>query len=133
MIPAQGAPEPHPREHRGTRLSPRKPRSFSTFIVFHHTRHPAEMGEAEVTAFLSHLAQTRRVSASTQNQAFCAVLFLYRHVLGRRLGQLEGLVWAKRSEHVPVVLTRDEVVEVLAHLSGPSWLASRCYMGRACD
>ena len=91
-------------------------------IVFHDKRHPAEMAEAEVAAFLSHLAQRRGVSASTQNQAFCAVLFLYRQVLGRPLGRLEGLVWAKRAEHVPVVLTRDEVVEVLARLSGPSWL-----------
>ena len=52
------------------------------------------MGEAEVAAFLTYLAQTRGVSASTQNQAFCAVLFLYRHVLSRPLGKLEGLVWA---------------------------------------
>ena len=92
------------------------------YILFHHKRHPAEMAEAEVTAFLTYLAQTRGVSASTQNQAFCAVLFLYRHVLGRPLGTLEGLVWAKRTEHVPVVLTRDEVVDVLAQLSGASWL-----------
>lgn len=92
------------------------------YIVFHHKRHPAEIGEAEVTAFLTYLAQTRGVSASTQNQVFCAVLFLYRHVLSRPFGKLEGLVWAKRAEHVPVVLTREEVVDVLTQLSGPSWL-----------
>lgn len=75
------------------------------YILFHHKRHPVAMSEAEVT-FLIHLAEERRVSASTQNQAFCAVLFLYRHVLDRPLGQLHGLVWAKHTEHVPVVLTR---------------------------
>jgi len=93
------------------------------YILFHHKRHPVDMGEAEVTAFLTYLAEERRVSASTQNQAFCAVLFLYRHVLERPLGQLHGLVWAKHAERVPVVLTREEVVTVLAHLSGPCWLA----------
>lgn len=81
------------------------------------------MSEADVAAFLTYLAEGRKVSASTQNQAFCAVLFLYRHVLDRPLGQLHGLVWAKHAEHVPVVLTREEVVGVLAHLSGPCWLA----------
>jgi len=88
------------------------------FILFHRKRHPSEMGEAEVTAFLTHLAQVRGVSASTQNQALCALLFLYRHVLGRLLGTLEGLVWAKRSTHGPVVLTPDEVVCLLDRLSG---------------
>ena len=61
-------------------------------ILFHHKRHPVAMSEAEVTTFLTHLAEERRVSASTQNQAFCAVLFLYRHVLDRPLGQLPGLL-----------------------------------------
>ena len=80
------------------------------------------MAEPDVTAFLTHLAQGRAVSASTQNQALCALLFLYRHVLGRELGALDGLVWAKRSSHVPSVLAREEVVRVLAQLSGSPWL-----------
>ena len=80
------------------------------------------MAEADVTAFLTHLAQGRGVSASTQNQALCGLLFMYRHVLGRELGALNGLVWAKRSSHVPVVLMREEVVSVLGQLSGLSWL-----------
>ena len=92
------------------------------YILFHRKRHPSEMAEPDVTAFLTHLAQGRGVSGSTQNQALCALLFLYRHVLGRELGALDGLVWAKRSTHVPVVLTREEVVCVLGRLSGPSWL-----------
>ena len=99
------------------------------FILFHRKRHPSEMGEAEVTAFLTHLAQVRGVSASTQNQALCALLFLYRHVLGRLLGALEGLVWAKRSTHVPVVLTPDEVVCVLDRLSGTPWLVAALLYG----
>lgn len=99
------------------------------YILFHKKRHPLEMAEAEVTAFLTHLAQERGVSASTQNQAFCAVLFLYRHVLGRALGQLNGLVWAKRTEHIPVVLTRDEVVSVLDQLSGAPWLVAALLYG----
>ena len=87
------------------------------------------MGEAEATAFLTHLAQVRGVSASTQNQALCALVFLYRHVLGRLLGALEGLVWAKRSTHVPVVLTPDEVVCVLDRLSGTPWLVAALLYG----
>lgn len=62
------------------------------------------------------------MSASTQNQALSAIPFLYRQVVGRDLGELPGLVWAKRSEHVPVVLTRDEVGVMLAELSGTAWL-----------
>ena len=92
------------------------------YILFHRKRHPSELAEADVTAFLTHLAQGRGVSASTQNQALCALLFMYRHVLGRELGALDGLVWAKRSSYVPVVLTREEVVGVVGQLSGLSWL-----------
>lgn len=58
------------------------------FIVFHGKRHPMEMGEPEINAFLTHLAMKERVSASTQNQALSALLFLYRHVLGREVGEL---------------------------------------------
>jgi len=64
--------------------------------------HEAEMAEPEVTTFLSHLARGRQVSASTQNQALCAILFLYRHVIARPLGRFDALVWAKRSAHVPI-------------------------------
>jgi integrase len=77
----------------------------------------------EVSAFLSHLAEVRRVSASTQNQALSALLFLYRHVLRQELGRLAPVVRAKRSEHLPVVLTRDEVRAVLHRLDGVMWLA----------
>lgn len=88
------------------------------FILFHHKRHPAEMGEAELNAFLTDLAVRQHVSASTQNQALAAVLFLYQHVLRRPLDRLEGIVRAKRPKRLPVVLSRDEVRAVLAALDG---------------
>ena len=86
------------------------------YILFHRKRHPAEMGEAEVNAFLTDLAVRGGVSASTQTQALCALLFLYRHVLGRDLGHLEDLVRARRRRRLPVVLTREEVRQALFHL-----------------
>lgn len=88
------------------------------FVLFHGKRHPAEMGEPEVTAFLSHLATHRRVSASTQNQALSALLFLYRVVLRRELAWLDELVRAKRPARVPTVLSRSEVATLLAELDG---------------
>ena len=75
-----------------------------------------------MSRFLSHLAEERRVSSSTQNQALSALRFLYRRVLGVDLPWLEGLVHARRPAHVPVVLSREEVAVVLSRLSGPAWL-----------
>jgi len=88
------------------------------YILFHGKRHPQEMGEAEVNAFLTHLAAEKQVSASTQIQALCALLFLYRTVLERELGELDGLVRARRRKRLPVVLTRDEVRGLLGRLEG---------------
>ena len=88
------------------------------FIIFHGKRHPKEMGEAEITAFLSWLAVKGRVSASTQNRALCAILFLYREVLKMDLCRLEDVVRAKISRRLPVVLTRGEVGLVLEQLCG---------------
>jgi len=88
------------------------------FVRFCGTRHPRELGPAEVTQFLSGLAVDRRVSASTQNQALGALVFLYRDVLGAPVGWLAALVRAKRPHRVPVVLTRDEVRRVLQRLRG---------------
>jgi len=88
------------------------------FILFHHKRHPAEMAEPEVNQFLSHLAVTGNVAASTQNQALSAVLFLYQEVLGRDLDRIEGVVRAKKPVRLPVVLTRDEVRDLLGVLTG---------------
>ena len=88
------------------------------FILFHDKRHPAEMGSAEVTRFLTHLAVEGKVSASTQNQALSALLFLYRDVLGVELAWLDDVVRAKRPARLPVVLSRDEVRAVLSELHG---------------
>lgn len=88
------------------------------FIFFHGKRHPQEMGEPEIGRFLSHLAVTDHVSASTQNQALSALLFLYRHVLDMPFPMLENVVRAKRPRKLPVVMTRAEVKSVLARLHG---------------
>lgn len=86
------------------------------FILFHNKRHPQEMGTAEVEAFLTHLAVDGHVSASTQNQALSALLFLYKEVLGIDLPWLNNVVRAKQPQRLPVVLTRSEVREVLARM-----------------
>ncbi len=80
------------------------------------------MGAAEVEAFLSHLAVEKNVSASTQNQALAALLFLYKQVLQIDLPWLEKFKPAKKSDHVPVVLTKQEVKLILNQLSGTNWL-----------
>src|SRR5438046_6288480 len=88
------------------------------FILFHNKRHPREMAEAEVTQFLTHLVRDGRVAASTQNQALSALLFLYKQVLKQEMGWLEGVERAKRPARLPVILTRDEVHKIFAHLQG---------------
>jgi len=98
------------------------------YILFHHKRHPREMGEKEVADFLSALAVQGNVSASTQNQALNALLFLYREVLRVELGWLEDVVRAKKPQRLPVVLTREEVAQVLALLDGtPRLMATLLY------
>jgi integron integrase len=84
------------------------------FIFFHAKRHPKDMGEVEIQAFLTHLANDRNVSASTQNQALGALLFLYGEVLGRDLQYMSNFARARRPIKVPVVLSRAEVQRVLA-------------------
>jgi len=99
------------------------------FIYWSGKRHPATLGESEVTAFLSHLATERDVAAATQNQALAALLFLYKQVLGRELGWFDDLVRAKRPVRMPVVLTRTEVVALLAQLKGAHWLMASVLYG----
>jgi site-specific recombinase XerD len=99
------------------------------FILFHGKRHPAEMGEAEISRFLSHLAVTGKVSASTQNQALSALFFLYRQVLCREVEWEEGVVRAKRPLHLPIVLTREEVRAVLGRLQGVEWMMASLLYG----
>jgi integron integrase len=99
------------------------------FILFHGKRHPLEMGAAEVTAFLSHLAVEGKVASSTQNQALAALLFLYRRVLEVELPWLDGVQRAKASQRLPVVLTEDEIARLFAHLDGVPGLMARLTYG----
>jgi integron integrase len=99
------------------------------FILFHNKRHPREMGAAEVEAYLSHLAVNRRVSASTQNQALSALLFLYKQVLEFDLPWLENVERATKPKRLPTVLTRDEVDLLLAGLDGSLWLVGNLLYG----
>ena len=84
---------------------------------------------AEVEAFLSHLATTRHVSASTQNQALSALVFLYAEVLGASLGPLQRIARARRPSRLPVVLTPSEVAAIIRHLNGPCWLMASLLYG----
>lgn len=88
------------------------------YIVFHRKTHPAQMGASEVARFLTWLAVDRQVSASTQNQALSALLFLYKHVLTVEIGAVPPVVRARTPERLPVVLSRDEVGAVLKALTG---------------
>ncbi len=103
-------------------MSPRTIEAYTgwvrRYVRFHHLRHPAEMGKAEVMAFLTWLVERRRVSQSTQGQALAALLFLYRHVLDRPLEQLAALPRGRSPTRLPVVLTQGEVQRVLGRLDG---------------
>jgi integron integrase len=99
------------------------------FIFFHDKRHPLDMGEKEITQFLSALAVKGHVSASTQNQALCALLFLYRHVLDQQVGWLDEMVRARRPQRLPIVLSRPEVRALLGALDGVHWLMASLLYG----
>jgi site-specific recombinase XerD len=101
------------------------------FVLYHGKRHPRDMGEAEIRAFLSHLATDQEVAASTQNQALSALLFLYRHVLEQPLPRLDldRVPRAKRPARLPVVLTPGEVNAVLNRLGGVHGLAAALLYG----
>lgn len=99
------------------------------FILFHGKKHPSEMAEGHIRDYLSYLAVERNVSASTQNVALAALLFLYRDVLKKKLDRIEDVERARVTRHVPVVLTRSEVAAVLQKLSGPAYLAAALMYG----
>jgi integron integrase len=99
------------------------------FLAFHKGRDPQRLGPGGVNTFLSHLAVQGKVSASTQNQALSALLFFYKEVFGQDLGRLEGLVRAKRPEHLPVVLSRGEVKALLGGLEGEKWIMAMLLYG----
>jgi hypothetical protein len=92
------------------------------YIVFHRKRHPSDMGASEIAAFLIWPATDRRVSASTQNQALSAVLFLYRDVLHLEIGPIENVPRARMPVRVPVVLSHAEVARTMKHLDGVAWI-----------
>jgi site-specific recombinase XerD len=118
---------------RTLHYSPRTEQAYVYWIrrfIFHHgVRHPDQMGADEVRAFLSDLAIRGHVSASTQNQALNALVFLYVRVLGRDLGMIDRVARAKRSQRLPVVLTRNEIRPVFSHLEGTPLLVCRLLYG----
>ena len=98
------------------------------YILFHKKRHPSEMGESEVQAFITHLAVERTVSASTQNQALSAIVFLYRHVLNRELALSNELIRANRPKRLPTVLGHQEAMNVIGCMTGtPKLMAQLLY------
>jgi len=99
------------------------------FIFFHNMRHPADMAEPEINAYLTNLAVKEKISASTQNQALSALLFLYRHVLDREIGDLGEVIRARKPRHLPVVMTREETRAVLSRLKGDKWLMASLMYG----
>jgi integrase len=99
------------------------------YILFHNKQHPKDLGAEAITEFLTHLAVHEKVSASTQNQAFFALLFLYRDVLQIKLLQIEGVVRAKRPEHLPVVFTPTEAKAILENLTGVPFLVASLLYG----
>jgi integron integrase len=104
---------------------------ITRFIIFHNKRHPREMGLPEINVFLTHLATERNIAASTQNQALSALLFLYREVLQINIEDTASLtpLRAKRPDRLPNVITREEVIKVIANLSGPHQLMAKLLYG----
>ncbi|MEE4245857.1 MAG: integron integrase [Kangiellaceae bacterium] len=99
------------------------------YIHFHNLQHPKDMGKNEIGAFLTHLAANLHVSPSTQNQALCAILFLYRHVLDIEIGEITNLMWAKPTQYLPVVLSQQEVKKLLSVMSGAPLLMCQLMYG----
>jgi site-specific recombinase XerD len=99
------------------------------YIYFHNKQHPKDLGEEHISAFLTHLAVKRKVASSTQNQALCALVFLYRQVLKKEVGEFENLIRAKKPHKLPVVFTREEVKEILLQLDGVHWLMGQLLYG----
>lgn len=99
------------------------------YIRFHEMKHPNQLEERDVVRFLNHLVQTRNVAASTQNQALCALVFLYKQVLKSDIGKLDNLRRAKKPKHLPTVLSEDEIKKLLARLDGVPYLVASLLYG----
>lgn len=115
------------------RRSPRTIEAYTSwikrYVKFHGLTHPATMGVAEVSAFLTDLAVRQRVAASTQNQALAALLFLYRDVLGAPLPRIDNVVMARRAQRLPTVLSREEIRQVLGEVRGDARLVALILYG----
>ena len=99
------------------------------FIVYHNKRHPSELGENEISTFLSHLATDKNVSASTQNQALHSILFMYKQVLKIELPYIDDIVRAKKPKRIPIIFAEDEVVKIINELNGTSKLVVQILYG----
>jgi len=99
------------------------------YIFFHECKHPKDLAEKHISAFLTHLAVERKVASSTQNQALCAIIFLYREVIKKEIGELDQFVRAKRPSKLPIVFTRDEVRKLLLRLTGTQWIMGQLLYG----
>lgn len=116
-------------KHYSIRTEQAYVRWIKRFILFHNKKHPSNMGKPEIEAFLSYLAVKRRVSSSTQNQAFNAILFLYRDVLTRNLDDSINAIRAKKPKRLPTVMTKDEAVSVISALSGVYQIMAKLLYG----
>ncbi len=138
--PSQGTPPPQGRKlldqvrdmiklkHYSSRTGETYVYWIRQYILFHNKRHPKEMGAPEIEAFLAHLATRKNFSSSTQTQALSSILFLYRHVLGLKLDEVK-ITRAKKSERVPVVLTRSEAQKVISEMTGMHKLMAQILYG----
>lgn len=123
---ARSGPRRHPAAAYSTRTEQAYVDWIRRFILFHGKRHPADMGAPKAEAFLTHLAVQGKVAASTQNQALNAIVFLYRQVLKKDFGWLEGV---QKPVRLPVVFTREEARAVLARLDGIRWMMASLLYG----
>ncbi|MDD4429692.1 MAG: phage integrase N-terminal SAM-like domain-containing protein, partial [Paludibacter sp.] len=99
------------------------------YIFFHDKQHPEQLGPGRISAFFSHLAVDRKVASLTQNQALCALVFLYKEVIKKDPGEFGDLIRAKKPEKLPVVFTRKEKKQILLQLEGVCWLMGQLLYG----
>jgi len=102
---------------------------ISRYIYYHNITHPKDLGEEDISRFLTHLAVDKKVSASTQNQALCAIVFLYKNVLKIDLDKFDNLVWAKRKNRIPTVFTKPEIQKIFQHIDGTPKLICQLMYG----
>lgn len=99
------------------------------FIHFHDRQHPNTMGEKEIKQFLNWIATKGNVAASTQNQALCSILFLYKNVLQKEIEWIHNIKWAKRPRKLPVVFSETEIQQIMLFLEGIHWLIANIMYG----